>query len=66
MVGFGMPIQFAANVIPQRSLPNLPEMRRMLILGKGTFIMTAFASTDIYPHTFGVPVIVTLQKAPVQ
>ncbi len=66
MIRFGMPLQFAANVIPQRSLPDLTEMRRMLVSGKGTYIMTAFASTDIYPHTFSVPVVVTLQKAPSQ
>jgi hypothetical protein len=38
----------------------------MLTQGKGTYIMTAFAATDIYPHTFAVPVVVTLQKAPSQ
>lgn len=66
MVNFGMPIQFASNVIPQRSLPVLTEMRKMLVSGTGTYVMTAFAATDIYPHTFSVPVIVTLQKAPPQ
>lgn len=66
MINAGMPLQFATNVIPQRSLPVLPEMRRMLVTGRGTFIMTAFASTDIFPHTFSVPVVVTLQKAPPQ
>jgi hypothetical protein len=64
MINFGMPLQFAPNVIPQRTLPDLTEMRRMLVSGKGNYIMAAFASTDIYPHTFAVPVIVTLQKAP--
>lgn len=66
MVNFGMPIQFASNVIPQRTLPSLPEMRKMLVSGSGTYVMTAFAGTDIFPHTFSVPVVVTLQKAPTQ
>jgi hypothetical protein len=29
-------------------------------------LMTAFAAADIYPHTFNVPVVVTLQKVPPQ
>jgi hypothetical protein len=66
MVNFGMPVQFATAVLPQRSFPNVNEMQKMLTQGKGQYWMTAFAATDIYPHTFGVPVIVTLQKAPAQ
>lgn len=62
----GMPSQFAGNVVPQKTFPGLPEMRRMLATGAGTYIMTAFSATDIYPHTFGVPVVVTLQKVPPQ
>jgi hypothetical protein len=62
----GMPFQFAGNVVPQRTFPGLPVMRRMLAVGGGTYVMTAFAATDIYPHTFGVPVVVTLQKVPPQ
>jgi Protein of unknown function (DUF3084) len=66
MLGFGMPIQFATNVRPLRSFPGPTDMQKMLTQGKGTYIMTAFAATDIYPHTFAVPVVVTLQKAPSQ
>ncbi len=61
----GMPPYFAGNVLPQRMLPDADHMRAMLSSG-GTYIMTAFAAGDIYPHTFGVPVVVTLQKAPAQ
>ncbi len=63
-VQFGMPEQFSANVRPLQMMPNLTEMRKMLASGGGTYIMTAFAAADIYPHTFFVPVAVTLQKAP--
>lgn len=66
MLNFGMPIQFATNVRPLRSFPGPADMQKMLTQGKGTYIMTAFAATDIYPHTFAVPVVVTLQKAPAQ
>lgn len=62
----GMPVQFATTVRPQRTLPDLAEMQKLLGSGNGTYIMTAFASMDIYPHTFYVPVVVTLQKAPKQ
>ncbi len=55
---------FAGNVIPQKMLPDAARMGPMLTSGTGTFIMTAFAASDIYQHTFGVPVLVTLQKAP--
>ncbi len=54
---------FASNVLPGRMLPDVSKMRAMLS-GGGNFIMTAFAATDIYQHTFSVPVVVTLQKAP--
>ena len=59
----GMLPYFASNVLPEKMLPDLARMRPMLA-GGGNFIMTAFAAGDIYQHTFGVPVVVTLQKAP--
>lgn len=66
MARAGMPPYFAADVNPQKTLPTLPQMRQMVQSGSGTYLMTAFAATDIYPHTFSVPVVVTLQKAPGQ
>jgi len=55
---------FAGRVQPQqKTFPSLPEMRRMLV-GNGTYVMTAFAATDIYQHTFSVPVVVALAKVP--
>lgn len=62
----GMPPFFAGNVIPQKTLPAIAQMRQMVVSGSGTYLMTAFAAADIYPHTFSVPVVVTLQKAPAQ
>jgi hypothetical protein len=64
MLQLGMPANFVGNVFPQKMLPTLQEMRRTLTVGSGNYVMAAFASTDIYPHTFGVPVVVTLQKMP--
>ncbi|HET7813114.1 MAG TPA: DUF3084 domain-containing protein [Candidatus Baltobacteraceae bacterium] len=54
---------FATNVLPEKMLPELASMRTMLGNG-GNYILTAFAAADIYQHTFSVPVVVTLQKAP--
>ena len=61
-----MPPFIAANVITQKAIPDVPRMQQMLSSGSGTYLLTAFAATDIYPHLFGVPVVITLQKAPPQ
>ena len=66
MVRHGMLPYFAGNVTPERMLPDIKEMQKSLTSGGGTYIMTAFAASDIYVHTFGVPVVVTLQRAPGQ
>jgi len=57
------PPYFARNtgVVPGVQRPE--DMQRMLSGGQGGFVITAFAATDIYPHTFGIPIVVTLQKA---
>jgi len=51
-----------------RSYPSAEEMQKELITGKGTFVMTAFAAQDIYPHTAlqtgGVPIVVALSEQP--
>lgn len=60
----GMPPFIAGNVIPQKLLPDIAQMDRTLVSGSGTYLMTAFAASDISTHTFRVPVVVTLQKAP--
>jgi hypothetical protein len=65
MLRRGMLPYFAGNVLPGKMLPDVTQMRSMLT-GGGSYIMTAFAASDIYQHTFSVPVVVTLQKAPPQ
>lgn len=62
----GMPPFFASRVVPKQLLPAIAQMQTMVTGGKGTYIMTAFAASNVYPHTFQVPVVVTLQKAPAQ
>jgi hypothetical protein len=61
----GMPPYFLrADVSPNGMLPSLSKMQSMLSSGSGTYIMTAFAAENIFPHTGYVPVVVTLQKMP--
>jgi hypothetical protein len=62
----GMPPYFAGDVNAQKTIPTMAQMQQMVQNGNGTYLMTAFAATDIYPHIFNVPVVVTLQKAPNQ
>jgi hypothetical protein len=59
----GMP-PFLLRVDVGSELPSIDKMQSMLSNGSGTYIMTAFAATNIYPHTGGIPVVVTLQKVP--
>jgi hypothetical protein len=61
----GFPPYFVRNVVPVQTIPPNPaQMQTTLAKGSGTYVMTAFAAADIYPHTFGLPVVVVLQKIP--
>jgi len=61
----GFPSYFVRNVVPVQTIPpTLGQMQSMLANGSGNYVMTAFAAADIYPHTFGLPVVVVLQKVP--
>lgn len=61
----GFPPYFVRNVLPVQTLPpTTAQMQSMLANGSGNYVMTAFAATDIYPHTLQLPVVVVLQKVP--
>jgi hypothetical protein len=61
----GFPPYFVRNVLPVQTLPpSAAQMQTMLANGTGNYVMTAFAATDIYPHTLQLPVVVVLQKVP--
>jgi hypothetical protein len=61
----GFPPYFVRNVLPVQTLPpTTPQMQTMLANGTGNYVMTAFAATDIYPHTLQLPIVVVLQKVP--
>lgn len=58
-----LPPFLANNVQVLQVLPDAQQMATMLAKGKGNYVMTAFAETDIYPHSGGVPIVVTLTQA---
>ncbi len=61
----GFPPYFVSNVKPVQSLPpSTAQMQTMLANGTGNYVLSAFAATDIYPHTLQLPVVVVLQKVP--
>jgi hypothetical protein len=61
----GFPPYFVRNVLPVQTLPpTAAQMQTMLANGTGNYVMTAFAATDIYPHTLQLPIVVVLQKVP--
>ena len=61
----GFPPYFVRNVLPVQTLPpTVAQMQQMLATGSGNYVMSAFAATDIYPHTLQLPVVVVLQKIP--
>lgn len=63
-----MPSLFVGTPQAVRTYPSVDEMQRMLTSGHKTFVMTAFAAEDIYPHTSlqtgGLPIVVVLSQQP--
>ena len=57
-----LPTFLANNVQVTQAYPSLADMQKLLSSGKGSFVMTAYAAQDIYPHTGGVPIVVTLTQ----
>ncbi len=58
-----LPPFLADNVQVVQVYPSLADMQKMLSSGSGSYVMTAYADQDIYPHTGGVPIVVTLAQA---
>jgi hypothetical protein len=55
-----LPNYLATNVVTVQVIPSPQQMVSMLSHGSGPYVMTAFAAEDIYPHTGGIPVDITL------
>ncbi len=58
-----LPPFLSNNVQVLQVYPDAAQMATMLAKGKGNYVMTAFAQSDIYPHSGGVPIVVTLTQA---
>lgn len=62
--GYPMPIYFAGKVRPVDYVPSLDKMQQLVSAGKHNYELAAFAADDVYPHSGGIPVVVTLQRGP--
>lgn len=56
-----LPTYLASFVYVQQIFPTLPQMQAT-IARPGTYLMTAYAAADVYPHTGGVPVVIALAQ----
>jgi hypothetical protein len=59
----GMPSYFA-NAIPSLTLAQVQDTQHAIRSGKGHFYIIARATTDVYPHTGGIPVAFELSRNP--
>jgi hypothetical protein len=57
----GMPDYLAKNVQVFGVLPEAAQMQQT-INKPGTYLLSAFASQDVYPHTGGVPIVIVLSQ----
>lgn len=54
---------FLSNVQPIQLIPDATQMQQRI--GKtGTYVLTAFAAEDFYPHVGGIPIVIVLTTAP--
>lgn len=51
------------NVSIQGLIPNVQEMQSMIDKA-GTYVLTAYAAADTYPHLGGIPVVISLAQEP--
>lgn len=58
-----LPPFLATNVRVVQAVPDAATIESTLRKGSGNYVLTALAATDIYPHTGGIPIVVTLTKA---
>lgn len=58
-----IPEYLAGSVTAEQLLPSAGEMQRMLAK-KGTFLLTAYAAEDVYPHLGGIPIDIALTPQP--
>ena len=57
-----LPPFLASNTRVVQAYPDIAMMQQTLSKGSGNYALTAFAADDIYPHTGGVKIVITLTK----
>jgi Protein of unknown function (DUF3084) len=53
----------ADNVQPVQLIPAVTQMQQQ-ISKSGTYLLTAYAAEDFYPHLGGIPIVIVLTKQP--
>ena len=48
---------------PMQLIPDAQQMQQQ-IAKPGTFLLTAYAAEDFYPHVGGIPIIIALTQVP--
>jgi len=59
----GLPPFLADNVQALQLIPDAAQMQQRIDKA-GTFLLTAFAAEDFYPHIGGIPIVIVLTQAP--
>jgi hypothetical protein len=58
-----LPPFLADNVQPLQLIPDAQQMQQR-VSRSGTFLLTAFAADDFYPHIGGIPIVIVLTQQP--
>ncbi|MGC1381824.1 MAG: DUF3084 domain-containing protein [Candidatus Baltobacteraceae bacterium] len=58
-----LPAFLADNFQPLQLIPDAAQMQQRLSK-PGTYLLTAFAAEDFYPHVGGIPVVIVLTQRP--
>ncbi|MEO6835176.1 MAG: DUF3084 domain-containing protein [Candidatus Tumulicola sp.] len=59
----GLPPFLADNVQPLELIPDARQMQQR-ISKSGTYLLTAFAAEDFYPHNARIPIVIVLTQLP--
>lgn len=59
----GMPPFLTDNVQPVQLIPDIRQMQQR-IAKSGTYLLTAFAAEDFYPHNARIPIVIVLTQQP--
>jgi hypothetical protein len=59
----GLPPFLADNVVPAQLIPSVQQMNAE-ITKPGTYLLTAYAAEDCYPHIGGIPVVFVMARQP--